>query len=393
MSLDDDRDRVAQLLTCRTCIGPAEGTSAAELKKDVAPLYRHRLKGTAWSALWIAALSQAQDAGWIATRPPSRGKSQGTGGGPRRPQKPTKPTAQLYVATASGKALALKLIGIKTFRNWNWDAVESRLIETSLGLPSNARSHLLHSEGGLAAAVVNIHSRLGLDPRAKPTDVYARLAWAALAQLDPAVLARFRGKKFTMDAVENLVLATVAGTRVDRKQPSKDTLALLAAKAVGSADPSPAGLRRALLAALVDGRPPIVVHAPGVQASAPSSQPKRAPDLPPSGEGTDFDLAVFSRAVNKASRACLPWAERTDEVFISDVWDALPPRTRAEVGGLERFKLRLIEAHRRGSVRLSEANLLSAMDSEILRASATHHFGATFHFVRRPDEGQERRVS
>lgn len=69
------------------------------------------------------------------------------------------------------------------------------------------------------------------------------------------------------------------------------------------------------------------------------------------------------------------------KVFISEVWQALrrePPFARLS---LDEFKGRLIAAHRAGELVLARADLVAAMNPELVASSETVSDGASFHFV------------
>jgi len=68
------------------------------------------------------------------------------------------------------------------------------------------------------------------------------------------------------------------------------------------------------------------------------------------------------------------------KVFISAVWDALSP-TAAKGLDLPGFKRRLLDARRAGRISLARADLVAAMDPDLVRQSETHDDGAEFHFV------------
>jgi pterin-4a-carbinolamine dehydratase len=100
---------------------------------------------------------------------------------------------------------------------------------------------------------------------------------------------------------------------------------------------------------------------------------------PPGGAGhkplpaADEDLARFVLA---AARAVPASGRFGDKVFISEVIRELA----AEGYRVADVKRRLAAA--RGLIPLSRADLVGAMDPELVRASETPYLGATFHFVR-----------
>src|SRR5690606_5670919 len=75
------------------------------------------------------------------------------------------------------------------------------------------------------------------------------------------------------------------------------------------------------------------------------------------------------------------------KAFIGAVWQRLS--TDPELGGLGEagFKRLLVEAHQRGELTLSRADLVSAMDPKELEASETRHLNATYHFIQINGDG------
>ena len=78
-----------------------------------------------------------------------------------------------------------------------------------------------------------------------------------------------------------------------------------------------------------------------------------------------------------------------ERVFIAAVWRAAQAGPAALHGPLPAFKTRLVEANRAGLLRLHRADLVGAMDPQLVHESETQHLNATFHFV----EIQPRRAS
>lgn len=73
------------------------------------------------------------------------------------------------------------------------------------------------------------------------------------------------------------------------------------------------------------------------------------------------------------------------KVFVSAIWDQLrgDPRwaARWSAVSLDELKRRLVAAHRAGELVLARADLVAAMDPELVSASEIAADGATFHFV------------
>lgn len=69
------------------------------------------------------------------------------------------------------------------------------------------------------------------------------------------------------------------------------------------------------------------------------------------------------------------------KVFISSVWNQLRDQPRWSALTLDEFKQRLVAAHRKGDLVLARADLVAAMDPELVAASETRTDGASFHFI------------
>ncbi|MFY0576970.1 hypothetical protein ACN28S_23965 [Cystobacter fuscus] len=91
-------------------------------------------------------------------------------------------------------------------------------------------------------------------------------------------------------------------------------------------------------------------------------------------------IGAFARQVESAARSLLgtPGAFGDNKVFISAVFRAMPA---GSVLDLASFKARLVEANREARVTLSRADLVSAMDRDLVRASETADGPSRFHFV------------
>ena len=100
------------------------------------------------------------------------------------------------------------------------------------------------------------------------------------------------------------------------------------------------------------------------------------------GGSTSGGLEDFARQVRDAAGRARSGVFGDRKVFISALWrDLSGPGDGA--GSLEQFKQRLVEANRRGLLRLYRADLVEEMDPAEVAASATRYLDATFHFVER----------
>jgi hypothetical protein len=93
----------------------------------------------------------------------------------------------------------------------------------------------------------------------------------------------------------------------------------------------------------------------------------------------------FAAQVRDAARRSTTGVFGDRKVFISSVWDELRTRPAYAAVTLEAFKAQLLRAHRDGELVLARADLVAAMNPELVAASETTADGASFHFVVRED--------
>jgi hypothetical protein len=93
----------------------------------------------------------------------------------------------------------------------------------------------------------------------------------------------------------------------------------------------------------------------------------------------------FAAEVRDVARTTTNGVFGDRKVFISAVWDELR-RHRAWVAlTLDEFKAKLLRAHRDGDLVLARADLVAAMNPDLVAASETTTDGASFHFIVRED--------
>lgn len=105
-----------------------------------------------------------------------------------------------------------------------------------------------------------------------------------------------------------------------------------------------------------------------------------------SGAPSLSDSAFVARAVAKIARAARAPSARPfgpNKVFIASVWESLASDPELCPLGADGFKALLVEAHHRGLLDLSRADLVAAMDPRDVAASETRHRNATYHFIAR----------
>jgi hypothetical protein len=104
-----------------------------------------------------------------------------------------------------------------------------------------------------------------------------------------------------------------------------------------------------------------------------------APESPPP---EPFDLAAFAATV-RALAATSPPEDRfhDNKVFIAALWRASQREPNFPRLSLAEFKQQLVEANSQNLLHLSRADLVQAMDPQLVTDSETEYLNATFHFV------------
>jgi hypothetical protein len=95
-----------------------------------------------------------------------------------------------------------------------------------------------------------------------------------------------------------------------------------------------------------------------------------------------FDLSAFAATVRKLAATSPPQDRFHDnKVFIAPLWRASQLEPGFPHLHLSEFKRRLVEANARHLLHLSRADLVSAMDPQLVAESEATYLNATFHFV------------
>lgn len=185
---------------------------------------------------------------------------------------------------------------------------------------------------------------------------------------------------------------------------------LIAAKLVGAARPDAESLRAALVtrwlqAPDTSSEQPPRPRAPqraaasrqgaleakrpraGTIAAANTAAPARVARVPdrPSSAAAQVDpdrwLHEFAEAVQRGARAPGVARFHDDRAFIGSLWQHLQGKPPIGTITLAEFKARLLLGHRNGQLRLTRADLTSALDPQELQRSEVRHLGMSFHFV------------
>lgn len=120
------------------------------------------------------------------------------------------------------------------------------------------------------------------------------------------------------------------------------------------------------------------------KATARGAPAARVVERAPAGDAGRLAYAYFLERIREAVRS--KGVKRFGEkVFIGSVWNRL--RRSEPFKGMSRdeFNRLLVHAHQQGDLRMSRADLVSAMDRKDVDDSLVAHLNATFHFLS-PDE-------
>ncbi|WP_434042298.1 MULTISPECIES: hypothetical protein [Sorangium] len=272
------------------------------------------------------------------------------------------------VLTDGGRREGLAVLGVKSLpEKTNWQTVKTKyLFACALGLPPPAAKNgkrVKSSIDQVSAAILAHHDRIDIDGDPTLTRIADALVWQALGVETRAPL--------TLKAARELILSRALGTAGPQK--IEKAIAQLAVKRVKARRAEINELRTATLRRWLDetdGASNVLTTRAEVQ-NAPAASPS-----PP-----DDKEDAFAARVLAAARYSKTGRFGNNKVFISHVFRELVD------GGvvaedLDAFKDRLVRAHFHGSLSLSRADLVEAMDPEDVDESETQRDGSTFHFVR-----------
>jgi hypothetical protein len=143
----------------------------------------------------------------------------------------------------------------------------------------------------------------------------------------------------------------------------------LAARTVGAASAGLRALRDALVRAWIAEEP---LGPPSAGAAAPTSGDR-------AGSGAAAGSLVAAARAAAAAATTGRFGEH--KVFIAAVWRALRATPEWAELPLPELKQALLAAHQRGELVLARADLVAAMDPDLVAASEAAADGASFHFV------------
>lgn len=282
-------------------------------------------------------------------------------------------------------------IGPSAARTWQ-QLVDRVLPALALGIAADDGKRQARLAGRDAWAAAIVGRALGLWGDGPPPSLPAlcdALAWRELGlpgkpkRCPPEIRAVFVQRRLGSDA-----------------GPPERLVRVLAAREIGAPSSEQGALRDALVRGWLAGRvigavapaageaPPAIEAGPKVEveryeipddehAAVPDAGSGRAPADPGVGDAPSTFVDDVLRA---ASAVTVGWfGDR--KVFVSALWDALRGEPRWAAITLDDFKARLVAAHRAGELTLVRADLVAAMDPELVAASEIAVDGASFHFL------------
>jgi hypothetical protein len=355
-------DGIAMLLLVRVaCEG---GATRAEIVKDLAPLFAHKLSPAEWRQAAEQASADLLVQG-LATE--KRGR---------------------LTVTQQGASLSQRYLGSQT-SDAEWPVVRDlMLVAKALGLESEppARLKSLARPEALSAMIVQQAFGLPIKKNEQPARLRARLALLALERAFGNKIKAGMGSGAGLSAKAGRTLAGQL-SRNPRDFPTDAKLiAELASEQVDAPRADLDQLRLALLKRL-GTRALETRRAAGAEVKRafvvppPAKTPVAANDAPPLRP----DMAQFARTVHDAARACADGWPGNRKAYISKVWDAV--RSTTPQWGLSEieFKCMLAEAHRSGEVVLANADLKDKKNITQLENSAILYKNTVWHFVRVED--------
>lgn len=176
-----------------------------------------------------------------------------------------------------------------------------------------------------------------------------------------------RGKVVTLDAVRAVLLARALG--LPGRPRTKDVLKLYAVKLTGAKSTRREDILQAQARKWLEA--PEHAH----QANTIDQVvPDEASAKPAETRSTIERILAAARSPNTRRFG-------DGKAFIASVWQQLSSDPDVRKIGEAGFKQLLVEAHQRGELTLSRADLVSAMDPNDVAASETRHLNATYHFI------------
>lgn len=359
-------DGLALLLLVRAaCEG---GATRAEIVRDLAPLFAHKLSPAEWRQSADAASADLLAMN-LATEKRGRLK-----------------------VTDQGAALSARYLGLKApveqtpLVSWV-DVRDITLVAKALGAEREAPARLksLARPEALSAIIVQQAFGLPIKKNEQPARIRARLALIALERAFGNKIKAGMGSGAGLSAKAGRTLAGQLSRKPREFSTDAKLIAELAAEQVDAPRADLEQLRLALLKRLgtraLEDRRAAAGSSKRATIAPPAAMPVAANDAPPMRP----DMGQFARTVQAAARTCAGGWPGNRKAFISNVWNAV--RLSAPQWGLSEieFKCMLAEAHRSGEVVLANADLKDKKNIQELESSAILYKNTVWHFVRVED--------
>lgn len=325
-------ERLETLVLARLSVPTKSPPSRSELARALFPLVSFRLTEAEWRRELQSLLTGLRESGQI---------------DPRRLELTPSGTRRLEKALGGGS--------LPQVRGW-------REFKTK-HLPRLLDGQHPTDFGNADPALPVVARELGLPPESARSEANVGDAWLKRAL-------GLRGKRPTLDAVRAVLLARELG--LPERQRTKDVLHLYAVKLTGAKSAKREDLLHARTRSWLEAD-------------------RRVPKLGRTTDGTaERSPTASQRTIEKilaAARA--PGTSRFGEgkAFIGSVWQRLSTDPDVCELGETGFKRLLVEAHQRGELTLSRADLVSAMDPKDVATSETRHLNATYHFIQINGDG------
>jgi hypothetical protein len=317
------RERLEVLILARLSVHSRHAPSLSNLTKSLHPFASRHVLANEWQASVDAALSSLRDLGHVDPK-----------------------NLRLSDAGRARLAKALRLERPPAAKTWN--DFKKRYLRVLLGQASNSG----RAEPPLANAVVA--SELGVSTERATTDAALADAWLARSLSLP-------GGKVTLGPVKAALLARQLGVPV--RKTVKEVLRLAAPKITGATSAKTDDLLQALAYRWL------------------TSQSTDQPELAVPVQSSTGAPASLIHKIRAAANSPDAKHFSANKVFIGSVWQNLRSDPDLQPLGEAGFKQLLVEAHQRGDLTLSRADLVQAMDPGDVAASETQHLNATYHFI------------
>lgn len=358
--MTDARPRRLDLLVlARLATTSSRPPSVGRLDADLFPFVQARLSRSEWSSYLADCLETLHAKGDIDER---------------------------RVPTAAGLERLREALRIRTLPD-RWVKISRALLPAlALQLPGRRWSDVASADKLRARVIRQAHDLAVPEAPTLAQAVDARI-WQALG-LDEA-------GPLTLGKLRRAVLEQTLGSPLRARSLDTDRAGQwLATAAAGTTTREITAIQRALIDQwLFTSEEPTTTTSTPAEATttAPDSRGPREPDAEqretesPSSESPP--LEHWARRVQQLAESTDAGRYGDERVFIASVW----PKARAESLSktLPAFKARLIEANRAGHVRLHRADLVGAMDPQLVRDSEARHLNATFHFIEIPPRSNQ----